>query len=56
MADPRDDVRIRHGLVPVLVAMRVMAERKAREEKAARAAEEPRDGKPRKRRRWRWFS
>ncbi|WP_339928772.1 hypothetical protein [uncultured Brevundimonas sp.] len=56
MADPRENMRIRHGLVPLLVAMRVMAERKAREEKAAREAEDARDGKPRKRRRRRWFS
>ncbi len=56
MADPRENVRIRHGLVPLLVALRVKAERKAREEKAAREAADTRDGKPRKRRRWRWFS
>lgn len=56
MADPRENFRIRHGLIPVMVAMRLIAERKAREKEAAREAEEARDGKPRKRRRWRWFS
>jgi len=38
MADPRQDPRIRHGLIPVLVAMRVTAERKRREEEAAKKA------------------
>ena len=45
MADPRQDPRIRHGLIPVLVALRVTAERKRREEEAAKkggaAAEKP---------------
>lgn len=38
MADPRQDPRIRHGLIPVLVALRVTAERKRREEEAAKKA------------------
>lgn len=49
MADPRQDPRIRHGLIPVLVALRVTAERKRREEEAAKkggaAAEKPKEKK-----------
>lgn len=41
MTDPRQDPRIRHGLIPVLVAMRVKAERERREAEAARKAEAP---------------
>lgn len=48
MADPRQDPRIRHGLIPVLVAMRVKAERDRREaeaaKKAAAAPEKPKRG------------
>lgn len=54
MADPRKDPRIRHGLIPVLVAMRVTAERKRREEEEAaakRAGTEPAK-KPKKKRGW----
>jgi len=56
VAKPREYFRIRHGLIPVMVAMRLIAERKEREARAAREAEDARDDKPRKRRRWRWFS
>jgi hypothetical protein len=38
MADPRQDPRTKHGLIPVLVAMRVTAERKRREAEAAKKA------------------
>ncbi len=38
MDDPRQDPRIKHGLIPLLVAMRVTAERKRREEEAAKKA------------------
>ncbi|MEJ6790514.1 hypothetical protein BrevBR_13270 [Brevundimonas sp. BR2-1] len=41
MADPRQDPRIRHGLIPVLVAMRVKAERERREAEAAKKAATP---------------
>lgn len=41
MADPRQDRRIRHGLIPILVAMRVKAERQRREAEAAKKAAEP---------------
>lgn len=51
MADPRQDPRIRHGLIPVLVAMRVTAERKRREEEAAKKAGAA-PGKPKKKRGW----
>ena len=51
MADPRQDPRIRHGLIPVLVAMRVTAERKRREEEAAKKAGTAPE-KPKKKRGW----
>ena len=38
MADPRQDRRIAHGLIPVLVAMRVKAERDRRAAEAAKKA------------------
>lgn len=38
MADPRQNPRIKHGLIPVLVAMRVKAERERRMAEAARKA------------------
>ncbi len=53
MADPRQDPRIRHGLIPVLVAMRVTAERKRREEEAAKKAGATLE-KPKKKKRG-WF-
>lgn len=52
MADPRQDPRIRHGLIPVLVAMRVTAERKRREEEAAKKAGTEPANKPKKKRGW----
>lgn len=51
MADPRQDPRIKHGLIPVLVAMRVTAERKRREAEAAKKAVAAPD-KPKKKRGW----
>lgn len=51
MADPRQDRRISHGLIPVLVAMRVNAERKRREEEAAKKAGAAPE-KPKKKRGW----
>ena len=53
MADPSQDPRIRHGLIPVLVAMRVTAERKRREEEAAKKAGTATE-KPKKKKRG-WF-
>ncbi|MEY4556355.1 MAG: hypothetical protein RL093_1474 [Pseudomonadota bacterium] len=53
MADPSQDPRIRHGLIPVLVAMRVTAERKRREEEAAKKAGTTPE-KPKKKKRG-WF-
>lgn len=53
MSDPRQDPRIRHGLIPILVAMRVTAERKRREEEAAKKAGTAPD-KPKKKKRG-WF-
>ncbi|WP_339913879.1 hypothetical protein [uncultured Brevundimonas sp.] len=55
MADPRKDPRMRHGLIPVLVAMRVKAEREEREKQAARQSDETPADKPRKRGWRRWF-
>ena len=52
MGDPRQDPRIKHGLIPVLVAMRVKAERDRREAEAAEKAGVP--GKPKKKKRG-WF-
>ncbi len=51
MADPRQDPRIKHGLIPVLVAMRVTAERKRREAEAAKKAGAA-PAKPTKKRGW----
>lgn len=51
MADPRQDPRIRHGLIPVLVAMRVKAERERQAEEAAKKAGTAPD-KPKKKRGW----
>ena len=50
MSDPRQDPRIKHGLIPVLVAMRVKAERDRREAEAAQKSESP--GTPKKKRGW----
>ncbi len=51
MADPRQDPRIKHGLIPILVAMRVKAERDRRaEEEAKKAGNAP--VKPKKKRGW----
>ena len=52
MDDPRQDPRIRHGLISVLVAMRVTAERKRRAEEAARKAGTATDKVPNKKRGW----
>lgn len=51
MADPRQDPRIRRGLIPVLVAMRVTAERERRAAEAAKKAGAVPD-KPKKKRGW----
>lgn len=56
MADPRKNPRLRHGLIPLMVAMRVMAKREEEAKKAAREAEKHPDEKPSKRKRFRWFS
>ena len=50
MSDPRQDPRIKHGLIPVLVAMRVKAERDRREAELAEEGRSP--GKPKKKRGW----
>ena len=50
MSDPRQDPRIKHGLIPVLVAMRVKAERDRRAAEAAEVGRSP--GKPKKKRGW----
>ena len=50
MADARDNPRVRHGLIPILVAMRVTAERERREAEAAKKAGLP--APPRKKRGW----
>ena len=42
MADPRQDPRIKHGLIPILVAMRVKAERERMAAEAAKKAAETR--------------
>lgn len=52
MSDPRQDPRIKHGLIPILVAMRVTAERKRREEEAAKKAGTAPDKPKKKRRAW----
>lgn len=41
MADPRQDRRVRRGLIPVLVALRVKAGRERREAEAAKKAAAP---------------
>ena len=51
MADPRQDPRIKHGLIPVLVFMRVKAERERREAEAAKKAGNA-PPKPKKKRGW----
>ncbi|MDQ3126025.1 MAG: hypothetical protein M3Q74_10550 [Pseudomonadota bacterium] len=51
MTDPRQDPRIRHGLIPILVAMRVRAERERRATEAAKKAVTAPE-KPRKKRGW----
>ncbi|MBX9802663.1 MAG: hypothetical protein K2Y04_07840 [Caulobacteraceae bacterium] len=53
MTDPRQDPRIKHGLIPILVAMRVKAERDRRAEEAARKAGTAAE-KPKKKKRG-WF-
>lgn len=50
MTDPRQDPRIKHGLIPILVAMRVKAERERRESEAAAKAETSHT--PKKKRGW----
>ena len=45
MGDPRQDPRIRHGLIPILVAMRVKAERERRAAETAKKAETPKKPK-----------
>jgi hypothetical protein len=52
MDDPRQDPRIRHGLIPVLVALRVTAERKRRAEEAARKTGTASDKPTKKKRSW----
>jgi hypothetical protein len=49
--DPRKDPRVRHGLIPLLVALRVKGERERRAAEAARKAgkEAP---PPKKKRGW----
>ncbi|MDI1282100.1 MAG: hypothetical protein ACI9YM_001783 [Brevundimonas sp.] len=56
MDDPRKNRRIRHGLIPLMVAMRVMARREEEARKAAREAARSPDDRPPKRKRLRWFS
>lgn len=51
MTDPSQDRRVRHGLIPVLVAMRVRAERERREAEAAKKAGTAPE-KPKKKRGW----
>jgi len=41
MADPRQDPRIRNGLIAILVAMRVKAERERRQAEAGDKADAP---------------
>lgn len=56
MDDPRKNKRLRRGLIPLMVAMRVVAKREEETKKAAREAEQNSDGRPPKRKRFRWFS
>jgi len=51
VADSRQASRIRHGLIPVLVAMRVKAERERRMAEAVTTPGQPAE-KPKKRRGW----
>ncbi|WP_372707890.1 hypothetical protein [Brevundimonas sp.] len=51
MTGPRDNPRIKHGLIPILVAMRMAAERERREAETAEKAGLP---PPRKKKRG-WF-
>ena len=51
MADPRQDRRVSHGLIPILVAMRVKAERERREAEAAKEGGATPD-RPKKKRGW----
>jgi len=56
MTDPRQDPRIKHGLIPLLVAMRVTAERNRREEEAAqKAGAAPDKPKKKKKKKRGWF-
>ena len=52
MADPRQDPRIKHGLIPILVAMRVKAERERLAAEAAKKAGTKPAKKPGKKRGW----
>lgn len=52
MTDPRQDPRIKHGLIPLLVAMRVTSERKRREEEAAKKAGAAPEQPKKKKRGW----
>jgi hypothetical protein len=45
----------RHGLIPMLVAIRVAAERKRRAAEAKAAGDTPDDGKPEKKKKRGWF-
>jgi len=50
LTGPRDNPRIKHGLIPILVAMRLAAERERREAVAAEKAGLP--PPPKKKRGW----
>ena len=52
MSDPRQDPRIKHGLIPVLVAMRVKAEHERQAAEAAKKAGTEPERKPKKKRGW----
>ena len=49
MADPRRESRVRPGLIPILVAMRVKAERDRRAAEAATKTAAPENRKAKKR-------
>ena len=51
MGDPRQDPRVRQGLIPLLVALRVKAERERRAAEAARKAGQD-EARPKKKRGW----
>lgn len=51
MTDPRQDRRIAHGLIPILVAMRVKAEHERQAAEAAKKAGTAPE-KPKKKRGW----